>query len=1146
MNFLPLKHYYRSLSVALIVPLLVAFFLCLHLYNLKLERAIESRQNGFNNISAQLSHAMNAANGLIDTMFKLYEQPLSYDYAPSLARNVNQFDHYYYQSVGEGIGEVVGQGRFASTQFAVNQWRQVIALGPSFNTALSLIQSLEAVAYVNQQGFVFIKRRNTTKSELLTSVLDNKFRPLQLNEERLASSSVLTINGHAYFAIGKQRATDSQDYIVLIYDLEAISLWLKKIAPSDGEFIFINQDNQVIASSKEILKSAINATGYWPDIVESSGSRYQSHFVQDTTNLPIHTRFHESLRALSKPIGYDIFLEFMFLSVFLVMMFSAVFWLSQRIFVKPMTHLMNYLEQHDEGKQALVSYKIPANWQPWFSRVKQIFRRNEELVQSLQEANKTLDSQVQVKSQQLRRSIDAKERQLALLNTMLNNVPDIIYFKNIDGSFLGCNKAYERYIGLPQEKLVGQQLCDISDDNGEINELEKKVLKDRQVYQKRLSTQDKIYDLSIVPFYNEHQQFLGTMAIGRDITKQYEALNALQSSEAKLRSAMEYAANGVLLVSLDYQVLQVNKAARKIFSIDLGNKSPSHYTLEDLFAEQSFNTLKETLLDLLNEKKNVYHFSLPQQEQKRWLQISVSLVFNGEQTPDYYVVHVQDVTALVQAKDDAERATLAKSRFIANLSHEIRTPLNAVLGLIDVIALQGLSAEQRTHAEQAKSAANSLLTLLNRMLDFARAENSQMQLSNAPFSVSNLIEYCQGLIAPLCRKKGLTFNIECDDDINDSLIGDQICLQQVLGNLLTNAAKFTEQGSVTLCMKLIEQSTEQQLICFTVKDTGIGISQEDQSRLFDAFTQGDESLTRSHQGVGLGLAIVKYEVALMGGEIKLESEKGKGSEFYFCLQFDKTTEPAKKSVVSLPSKMDLSGLLVLAVDDNPLNLNIIKSILEQADVNVVCADSGEKAIKLAKSLHPDLIFMDIQMPEMDGCQATRIIRQTFSKQQIPIYALTAHSEPADIEQSVAAGMNKHLTKPIVASKLFLAMNELEHKKESFFDQDFILSQFGNSTKLVLTMLSKFAIMAQEQLLLISKVNTAQELIRVVHNLKGSAGNLGFKRLSACAQECEVKLKKTGELPEQLNDELQCQLQQVIAFIIEQGSTHVEKSQGTDC
>ncbi|MEC8206614.1 MAG: Hpt domain-containing protein, partial [Pseudomonadota bacterium] len=128
----------------------------------------------------------------------------------------------------------------------------------------------------------------------------------------------------------------------------------------------------------------------------------------------------------------------------------------------------------------------------------------------------------------------------------------------------------------------------------------------------------------------------------------------------------------------------------------------------------------------------------------------------------------------------------------------------------------------------------------------------------------------------------------------------------------------------------------------------------------------------------------------------------------------------------------------------------------------------------------------------------------------------------------------------------LAMNELEHKKESFFDQDFILSQFGNSTKLVLTMLSKFAIMAQEQLLLISKVNTAQELIRVVHNLKGSAGNLGFKRLSACAQECEVKLKKTGELPEQLNDELQCQLQQVIAFIIEQGSTHVEKSQGTDC
>ncbi|KPW03790.1 response regulator [Pseudoalteromonas sp. P1-8] len=1142
MNFLPLKHYYRSLAVALIVPLLVAFFLCLHLYNLKLERAIESRQNGFNNISAQLSHAMRAADGLIDTMFKLYEQPLSYDFDPSWARNVNQYDHYYYQSVGDGVGEIVGQGKFASTAYAINQWRRVIALGPSFNTTLSLIQSLEAVAYVNEQGFVYIKRRNTAKSEFLTSVLDNKFRPLSINSNKLASSSVLTINGHAYFAIGKQRAANSRDYIVLIYDLKAISNWLKKIAPNYGEYIFINQDNQVIASSKTEPNTAISASEHWPNVAIDMSKNNHSHLVQEATNLPIYTRFYESKQALSEPVGYDIFLEFAFLSVFLVMMFSAVFWLSQRIFVKPMTHLMNYLEQHDEGKQALVHYRIPVDWQPWFSRVKKVFSRNEELVQSLQEANKALDSQVQVKSKQLRRSIDAKERHLALLNTMLNNVPDLIYFKNIDGSFLGCNKAYERYIGLPQEKLVGQQLCDISDDNGELNELEKQVLKDRQAYQKRLTTEDNSYLFSIVPFYNEHQQFLGTMAIGRDITEQHNALNALQSSEAKLRSAMEYAANGVLLVSLDDQVLQANKAARKIFAIENAND----LKLIDLFAETSYQTLKNTLTELLHEKKKVYHFSLEQQELQRWLQISVSLVWNAEQTPDYYVVHVQDVTDLVKAKDDAERATLAKSRFIANLSHEIRTPLNAVLGLIDVIALQGLTQPQRNHAEQAKSAANSLLTLLNRMLDFARAESSQVQLNKAPFSVPDLIDYCQGITAPLCANKDIEFKVECDKSISDNLVGDQICLQQVLANLLTNAAKFTEQGTVTLNLMLVEESAEQQLICFTVKDTGIGISKADQSRLFDAFTQGDESLTRSHQGVGLGLAIVKYEVALMGGEIKLESEKGKGSEFCFCLQLDKAAEPVKKELVSLPSSTDLSGMLVLAVDDNPLNLSIIKSILEQIDVTVVCAHSGEKGIELANSLRPDLIFMDIQMPEMDGCQATRIIRQSFTKEQMPIYALTAHSESEDIEHSIAAGMNKHLTKPIVASKLFLAMSELDNTKEVFFDQAFILSQFANNTKLVLTMLSKFATMAAEQLLQISTLKTTDELVRVVHNVKGSAGNLGFKRLSACAQQCEARLKADGELPEQLNDELQWQIKQVIAFIIEQGSTDVEKSQGTDC
>ena len=1142
MNFLPLKHYYRSLAVALIVPLLVAFFLCLHLYNLKLERAIESRQSGFNNISAQLSHAMSAADGLIDTMFKLYEQPLSYDFDPSWARNVNQYDHYYYQSVGDGVGEIVGQGKFASTAYAINQWRRVIALGPSFNTTLSLVQSLEAVAYVNEQGFVYIKRRSTSKSEFLTSVLDNKFRPQLVNSNKLSSSSVLTINGHAYFAIGKQRAVNSRDYIVLIYDLKAISSWLKKIAPNYGEYIFINQDNQVIASSKTALNTAISASEHWPNVAVDMRKNNHSHLVQEATNLPIYTRFYESKQALSEPIGYDIFLEFAFLSVFLVMMFSAVFWLSQRIFVKPMTHLMNYLEQHDEGKQALVHYRIPVDWQPWFSRVKRVFSRNEELVQSLQEANKALDSQVQVKSKQLRRSIDAKERHLALLNTMLNNVPDLIYFKNIDGSFLGCNKAYEGYIGLPQEKLVGQQLCDISDDNGELNELEKQVLRDKKTYQTRLSNYEKTYLFSIVPFYNEHQQFLGTMAIGRDITEQYNALNALQSSEAKLRSAMEYAANGVLLVSLEDQVLQANKAARKIFAIENVNG----LELTNLFAEQSYQTLKNTLTELLHEKKKVYHFSLEQQEQQRWLQISVSLVWNAEQTPDYYVVHVQDVTDLVQAKDDAERATLAKSRFIANLSHEIRTPLNAVLGLIDVIALQGLTEHQRTHAEQAKTAANSLLTLLNRMLDFARAESAQLEMNKAPMSLSDLIDFSRGVITPLCTNKGIDFIIDRDENINEFLIGDQICLQQVLANLLTNAAKFTEQGTITLCLELIEESLEQQLICFTVKDTGIGINKADQGRLFDAFTQGDESLTRSHQGVGLGLAIVKYEVALMGGEIKLDSEKGKGSKFSFCLQLDKASGPTKRELVCLPSSTDLSGLLVLAVDDNPLNLSIIKSILEQIDITVICALNGKKGIEIAKEIKPDVIFMDIQMPVMDGCQATRIIRQLYTKEQMPIYALTAHSEAADIEHSIAAGMNKHLTKPIVASKLFLAMSELKNSKEAFFDKAFILSQFGNDNKLVLTMLSKFATMAAEQLIQISTLKTTDELIRVVHNVKGSAGNLGFKRLSACAQHCEATLKAKGELSEQLIDELQCQIKQVIAFIIEQGSTDVEKSQGTDC
>lgn len=1133
------------------MPLLVAFLLCLHLYKIKLERAVDKRETDFANLAAQVEHAMKGADGLIRTLFAQYEQPLSYQFEQQWLEGINQQDDYYYREIPGGGGEIVGQGKFSSTANAIAQWQQVIALGPAFNTALSLIQSLAAVAYVNEQGFVYIKRRFDGDSIMLTQVLDGHLRPMLVGNS-LASSAIIEIAGKNYFSIGQAREQGSEDYIILIYDLAAVSNWLQKISPSSGEYIFLNDQQKVIASSLNEIKTAVPLVQHWPS-ASLADERAQGvdniTLIQAQKQLPIYAAYFESHNKLAAPIVTDVVIELVFLSVFLMMMFATILWLNKRIFVKPMTYLMAYLEQNEAHYKARGNYQIPVNWQPWFSRIKWVLNKNQQLVDSLQQANSELDDQVKIKTRELARSYEAKERHLALLNSMLNSVPDLIYFKNIDGSFLGCNRAYEQYIGVEQGQLVGQQLCDISDDSGKLSELEQQVLTTKTKAEQRLETQLQTFQLTIAPFYNEQNQLLGSMGIGRDITAQQHALLALTASESKFRSAIEYAANGVILLSLEHTVLQLNRTARKIFDID---KAAPNLLLEQLFSQQQWQEIASILALLLTEKKKVYHLTLGQEEFNLWWQLSVSLVWDEQQAPYYYVIHIQDISALTQAKQDAERATEAKSRFIANLSHEIRTPLNGVTGLIDMVIQQGLTTQQQQHALQAKTAAQSLLTMLNRMLDFARSENNQAQLNLVNFELVALLDSCESLLIGLCQQKGLAFNIEVDPLIAPHLVGDYIRLQQVLGNLLTNAVKFTDQGTITLKITALDITHAQQTLCFTVKDTGVGIDKTDQSRLFDAFTQGDESLTRTHQGVGLGLAIVKHEVALMGSEINVVSEKGQGSEFFFTITFtiEQQATPFKGGdkldiAMEMPS-IEVAGALVLVVDDNQLNLDIISNILSQANINVMTANSAMAGIALVEQVKPDLILMDIQMPEVDGLQATALLRQQYTHQQLPIFALTAHSELADEQRSFAAGMNKHLTKPVVAATLLTAINELKINQVAFFDRSFMLAQFSGDNALLQVMLDKFAQLCashMQQLQVSTKIN---DLKRLVHTIKGVSGNLGFNRLCAVAQQLEGKLRESQDVEQLELNQLLFELAQVKRYIQIQGSVNVEESQNTDC
>ena len=383
----------------------------------------------------------------------------------------------------------------------------------------------------------------------------------------------------------------------------------------------------------------------------------------------------------------------------------------------------------------------------------------------------------------------------------------------------------------------------------------------------------------------------------------------------------------------------------------------------------------------------------------------------------------RDVTAaweyaqsLCKAKESAEAANRAKSAFLANMSHEIRTPMNGIIGMADLLLRSELSHKQRDSVGKLGDLARSLLGVLNDILDFSKIEADKLALEDVPFQLSRTLELVGGIVRVKTDAKGLRLLTHVGPQVPDWVCGDALRLRQVLLNLSDNAVKFTISGSVELSVDVAEDRGDSVLLCFAIRDEGIGISPEAQSRLFDAFEQADVSTTRHFGGTGLGLTICRRLAGMMGGDITVESEVGKGSVFKLHVPF-RLSEAAQQADEVLH---DVQGLHILVAEDNAINSEILTSMLEHLGVQCFVASNGQEAVELFES-HPEVdgILMDLQMPVMDGYQATQIIRQSLlpRAQEVPIVALTANAMRGDAEKSLAAGMNGHLTKPLEMTDL---------------------------------------------------------------------------------------------------------------------------------
>jgi signal transduction histidine kinase/CheY-like chemotaxis protein len=385
----------------------------------------------------------------------------------------------------------------------------------------------------------------------------------------------------------------------------------------------------------------------------------------------------------------------------------------------------------------------------------------------------------------------------------------------------------------------------------------------------------------------------------------------------------------------------------------------------------------------------------------------------------------QSELALIEAKQAAEAANSAKSRFLATISHEVRTPMNGVLGMLELLQKTPLSKKQHSFTENALRSGKNLLVLINDILDFSKIESNKLKLEHAPFNIKDTIQDALQIVANDVKQRQINLITEIPD-FNPLLIGDEQRLRQILINLIGNAVKFTEKGDVIVrVMKTAEYKTGIQLK-FEITDTGIGITPQALPHIFNDFTQQDDSTTRKFGGTGLGLAITKQLVNLMGGEIFAESTLNKGSSFWITLQFETqltdqhrpVTHPDAIPPANEPAHEEIVvNARVLLAEDNSINQEVASAMLESAGCEVTVVNNGQQALLALENERFDLVLMDCQMPVMDGFKATKKLRQQANYSQLPVIALTADIQQGITQQCQQAGMDDYLSKPFTHDDL---------------------------------------------------------------------------------------------------------------------------------
>lgn len=725
----------------------------------------------------------------------------------------------------------------------------------------------------------------------------------------------------------------------------------------------------------------------------------------------------------------------------------------------------------------------------------------------------------------------AKENQ-SRLEAIVNTAIDGIITINQQGLIQSFNKSAEHIFGWRAEEVVGHNVCILMPESDKHNHASY-----LQNYQRTNEAKIIGSGRELIAIKKDGTHFPIRLTIGEaklrghslyvsiiiDISKRKEMEKALHESEQQFRSLVANIPGTTFRIDADMQrkIVFISEGITRLTGLkvqDFANDARAYFKL---IKPEFLPLLDKTLSTVLETKKpytieyQITHID----GHDIWVWESGNYVSDGKQA--WIDGTIFDITKrrLIEEKirlsrDTAEKNAEKTMDFLANISHEIRTPLNAVFGFTHLLAETPLNPTQKHYMESVTSAANSLLLLINNVLDIMKLDRSAMELENIDFSLKDLLENCITLFRLSCKTKNLKLTLHYSSDLETFFKGDPLRISQIVNNIVSNAIKFTKQGEVS-----ISAFMDNGKIHLAIKDTGVGIAPQNLEKIFKPFTQEDASMSRQFGGTGLGTTIAKQLTELMNGEIRVESKVNVGTTFHILIPLQKGTYISPQDN---DTQQEIPSLNILIVDDISYNLELLEIVLKKEGHSVTVKTNGFGAIDAFKTEHFDLVFMDIQMPDLDGIETTKIIRnyeQTHNLQPTPILALTANVLARERKNARLAGMNGFVKKPFnrqdlknVIANVYLnghineqAMSDenTSHEDTSILiDWDKAIELWDDKNHLVNVIYNFLTALNKELIDFQLTEQTSELFFNIIHKAKGASGNLCLTKLYQCTLDIE--------------------------------------------